>query len=396
MRHEERAHSFLSPSGAHRWMVCPPSARVEQMFPDTTSEAASEGTLAHEIAEWKLRSYFMTPGKAAAKETAEKMAEWKQHKQYAAEMLEYTDVYLDYVKETALGMPTTPFVALEQKVPLGEWIPAVPGDNAAFGSADCILISSMQLHIIDFKYGKGVKVFAERNPQLMLYALGAYSKYRMFYPVEQVHLHIVQPRLEHYDTWSCTMAELLEFASKVKEKATLALNGQGEFYPTPEACRFCRARAVCKARAQKNLEPFQKTTLPELLTEEELGAHLKQGEDVARWLDDLEKYVLAQSLSGKQIPGWKAVEGRGSREWVDLDKAFAEMEKKGFGAMLWERKPVSVAALEKALGKKVFEEAASSYVVKKPGKPTLVADTDKRPAITNKVAAKDVFKEEQS
>ena len=213
MRHENRAHALLSASSAHRWLVCTPSARLEEQFPDTTSDAAKEGTLAHELAELKLRSYFYTVdfGKRKLNNAIKKL---KTQELWNDEMLNYTDDYLDYVKNIALAFDDLPYAALERRVDFKEWVPD------GFGTADCILISSNILHVIDFKYGKGVPVSAEQNPQMMLYALGAYGTYRMLYPIKEIRMSIVQPRLTNGNSdFSIPLEKLLEFGDFVKRQA---------------------------------------------------------------------------------------------------------------------------------------------------------------------------------
>lgn len=198
MGHAERAHALLSASGAHRWLVCTPSAKLEEDFPDTTSEAAREGTLAHELAELKARHYFYTPdfGKKKYTTRANKL---KKEDLWKDEMERYTDEYLDYLKVTALNLNTAPYVAIEQKLDLGNWIPE------GFGTADCVMVYGNTVHVFDFKYGKGVQVDAEQNPQMLLYALGAYAAYKMLYPIEQICMTIVQPRIDHVSEWTCTL-----------------------------------------------------------------------------------------------------------------------------------------------------------------------------------------------
>lgn len=385
--HNERAHAVLSASSAHRWLSCTPSALLEQQFPDTTSNAAKEGTLAHELAELKLRNYFYTPefGKRKLSSAVKKL---KTDPLWQEEMAGYTDDYLDYVKQIALGFQGTPYVAIEKRVNLDGYIPD------GFGTADCILIGDGAIHVIDFKYGKGVPVSAEHNPQMMLYALGAYEAYRMLYPVETVKMSIVQPRLTDGNSdWECTLEELLKFGDDVRTRAALAAKGEGEYAPSEKACRFCRARAQCRARAAENVKlAFQIGKLPPLITREETGQYLKQGQDVARWLGDLQDWALAECLAGREVPGWKAVEGRGSREWTDADEAFSRLISAGTDeAVLYERKPLTLAQTEKLVGKKDFESCVGELVVKKPGKPCLVEETDKRPGVTNVRSAAEAF-----
>lgn len=392
MGHAERAHALLSASSAHRWVVCTPSARLEEQFPDPSSEAAAEGTLAHELAELKLRHYFQTVefGKSKYTRAANKL---KKHGLWQNEMDDHTDTYLDYVKEKAMAFKSQPSVAVEKKVDFSRWVPE------GFGTADCILISGGTIHVIDFKYGKSPdgRVDAEGNPQMALYALGAYEAYKLLYPVKEVRMSIVQPRLpDGISEWGCSIEELLAYGDYVRGKAELAFRGEGTFRPGDKTCRYCRARGRCRARAEKNVElAFFTEKDPKLLSNEELGEYLKKGTDVARWLTDIQETALKECLAGNTVPGWKAVEGRGSREWTDMDQAFAKLKDSGVPEeLLWERKALTLAQVEKTIGKKAFEAAVGDMVVKKPGKPALVDESDKRPAITNKITAAEAFKED--
>lgn len=390
MGHAERDHALLSASSAHRWLVCTPSARLEEQFPDTTSDAAAEGTLAHELAELKVRNYFYTKDFGKIK-LNKAIKELKTKKLWQDEMMGYTDEYLDYIKKTALALPSKPCVAIEKRVDFGDFVPD------GFGTADCIMVQGSTLFIIDFKYGKGVPVSAKNNPQMMLYALGAYKGYSMLYKIERICMTIVQPRLDSISEWECTIEELLKFGTYAAEMAALAIKGEGEFCPGEKQCRFCRAKAQCRARAEENVKlAFFTEKKPPLISNEEVGEYLKQGEDVSKWLKDLQDFALKECLAGKEVSGWKAVEGRGSRTWTDMDAAFGALTAAGTpGEMLWERTPLTLSQVEKLVGKKEFETIVGDYVVKNPGKPTLVKDTDKRIAITNKITAQEAFKEEK-
>lgn len=389
MGHEERAHALLSASGAHRWLICTPSARLEEQFPDTSSDAAAEGTLAHELAELKVRHYAYTPdfGKRKFNTAVNKL---KKDSLWQDEMQDYTDEYLEYVKSAALDFPAVPYAAIEKRVDFGAWVPE------GFGTADCILIGGGTLHVIDFKYGKGVPVSAEGNPQLSLYALGAYGAYRLFYPIERIKMSIVQPRVaDGISEWECSLKELLGWGEYVKKQAALAIKGEGNFHPGEKTCRFCRAKGRCRARANENVRlAFAVGKKPPLISNEEMAGYLGQGEDVAAWLKDLQECALAECLAGREVHGWKAVEGRGSREWTDVEAAFAKLEENGIAqALLWERRPITLAQAEKVVGKKDFNCFMGDFINKKPGKPALVKASDKRPAITNKISAAEAFKE---
>ena len=396
--HAERKHSLLSPSGAYRWLSCTPSAVLGMQFPDTSSSAAEEGTLAHELAELKVRNYFFSVefGKRKLTVAVKKL---KERELWDDEMMRYTDDYLNYITSVAMKFQISPHVDIERRVYLGKYIPNLEDEEEASGCADCILVGDGIIHVIDFKYGKSPegRVDAEQNPQMLLYALGAYEIYRMLYRIDRIRLSIVQPRLpDGISEWECTLEELLQFGAYVKTQAALAIKGEGAFSPGPKTCRYCRARGMCRARAEKNVGlAFMTKTAPALITDEELGDYLIKGQDVARWLTDIQEEALKKCLAGKKIPGWKAVERRSSRSWTDLDEAFKALEASGVPAgLLWEKKPLTVAQVEKVLGKKEFAQKADGYVVKKPGSPALVEETDKRPAITNQVTAAEAFKEE--
>lgn len=393
MGHAERGHALLSASGAHRWLLCTPSAMLEEQFPDTTSEAAREGTLAHELAELKVRNYF-NPADISKRKLNAQIKKMKENELWQDEMLGHTDTYIDYIRDVSIKLPSQPYVAVEKRLDLGAYVPE------GFGTADCIMLQGEDLFVLDFKYGKGVPVSAEENPQMMLYALGAYKAYCFLYPISRIHMSIIQPRLDNISEWECSLEELLKFGQYVSERAALAVKGEGDFCPGEKQCRFCRAKQQCRARADHNIRMAfspDKGKMPPLISSEEAGRYLLEGEDLEKWLKDLKEWALAECLAGKQVPGWKAVEGRGSRDWTDMEAAFEKLTKSGVTeeAMLWEKKPLTLAQIEKLVGKKDFQDAVGEFVVKKPGKPALVKESDKREAITNRVTAAEAFKEEE-
>lgn len=392
MGHEERDHALLSASGAHRWLACTPSARLEEQFPDTTSDAAKEGTLAHELAEMKVRNYFY-PQALSKRKLTYSIKKLKEHELWDDEMLAHTDTYIDYIRDMSIKLPAQPYVAVEARIDYGAYA------QGGFGTADCIMIQGDKLFVLDFKYGKGVPVSAESNPQMMLYALGAYEAYKILYAIKEVRLAIVQPRLpDGISEWACTLGELLEFGDYVRERAALAFSGDGEYAPGEKVCRFCRARAQCRARSDYNVkQAFAIGELPPLITNEEVGERLKALEDVVKYQKDLRDYALAECLAGKKVPGWKAVEGRVSRDWTDMEAAFKTLTNGGVieEAVLWEKTPLTLAQIEKVVGKKDFLDAVGEYIVKSPGKPALAKESDKREAITNKITAQEAFKEEK-
>ena len=369
MAHELRSHALLSASGSHRWLNCTPSARLEEKYPDSSSEAAKEGTLAHEICELKLIRHFK-PSLIPRRTITAKLNAFKKSPLYQKEMEEHTNTYLEYVKAEALKFEKKPHTVIEAKLDLSKYI------REGFGTADCVLLGGDTLQVIDFKYGKGVPVSAEKNPQLMLYALGAWQRYALLYRFEKVKLSIVQPRIASEPSeYTLTVDELLKFGEYVQAQAQLAYAGEGEYNPSESTCRFCKARAICKARADKNTELwFAHTSSPNELDNVQIGEYLKKGLDVAAWLKDLQEYALAECLTGKKVPGWKVVEGRSTRKWSDEDKAIKVLIDSGIQeAELYETKPLSLAKIEKVIGKENMEVVAK-FIVKPQGSPTLVEE----------------------
>ena len=386
---EGRKHAVLSASSAHRWLACPPSARLEETFPDTESPYAAEGTLAHSICELKLKQKFVKTQAAAT--FRKKLKKLQADELYQSEMEGYTEEYIDYISEIVYGFNSTPYVAAEVRVDFSHIVPE------GFGTCDCIIIHGDQMHIVDFKYGKNVHVSAGGNPQLKLYALGALKAYGILYPIENITLHIVQPRVDNNNSVDITTEELNMWSGVIKPWVEQAYKGEGDFNPNEETCRFCRAKATCRARAEKNLELAKDDfRLPPLLSNDEAGEALKKARDIKQWVTDLESWALKALLSGEDVAGWKAVEGRSNRAFADQDRAFEIIKASGVDEnMLYERKPITLTAVEKLLGKKEFAELLADQIIKPPGKPTLAPETDNRKAITLKPTAEEDFKEEQ-
>ena len=369
-------HALLGASSAHRWLHCPPSARLCEQFPDAQSEYAAAGTLAHSIAELKARKYFIEP--MSARTFNSRLKKLKESPYYDKGMDAATDMYLEHLKTLALSFSSPPFVTLENRVDYSHLVPD------GFGTADCIMIGDGRICVVDYKNGSGVSVEADNNPQMMLYGLGALHTYSAVYgeSIRNVHLSIVQPNAGGIKTWETSVTELNRWGTEyAAPRALLAWEGKGE-YAAGEWCRFCAAKAQCRARAEQYLALEQEKREPALLTFSEIGDILSRAQSLASWVKQLEEFALHMALEGNSISGWKAVEGRGSREWIDgTDAAFEKLVARGVpNALLWEQKPVTVAALEKSLGKKAFAEFSKDLVLTKPGKPTLVPESDKRPA----------------
>lgn len=380
-----KKHAMLSASGAARWINCPPSLALEQQFPESTSEFAAEGTLAHEIAELKLKKHFTPIGPRAFTTQMNKL---KKHELYQEEMQGYTDTYLDYIKELTHGLPSVPYCVIEKRVDFGEYAPG------GFGTADCIVVHGETLWIVDFKYGKGVEVSAERNPQMMLYALGALNAYSLIYGIKRVKMVICQPRINNLSEWELWAEDLYAWGREiVKPRAELALEGGGE-YAAGTHCRFCRAKATCRNLAEHNLKLARfEFKDPGLLNNEEIAAAITDGEMLVNWLKSLEEYALAAMLEGEEIPGYKVVEGRSNRTFIDQDRAFDKLISAGISeAILYERRPITLTAAEKIVGKKQFDELLADDIEKPRGKPTLAAQSDKREPYSITSAQQD-FKE---
>lgn len=379
-------HALLSASAAHRWLNCTPSVQLTKDMPDTTSDYAKEGSLAHEMAELKLTKHFTTAVKPSAYK--KQLKELQEKEGYSPEMDEHTSKYLDYVKDLASTYKAKPYVAVEQRIDYSHIAPS------GFGTTDCVLIGGDTLTVVDFKYGKGVPVSAENNPQMMLYAVGALAVLGILYDIKNIKLCIFQPRLDSISEWEITTGELNAWAESIKPIAQQAFNGEGE-YCAGEWCRFCKAKSLCRARAVFSQEPYTQFNgmLPPLISSDEAAEILKKTDVIKKWIIDLEDWALSALLSGETVPGWKAVEGRSNRQFEDIDKAFTALKGAGYDeAVLYERKPLTLTALEKLIGGKAkLEELLSDYIIKPPGKPTLAPESDKRPAITNKVTAAEAF-----
>lgn len=379
-------HALLSASGAHRWLHCTGSPLLEKDFPDSTSVYAQEGTLAHELCELKLMAYT---GEITKRKLTSMKNRLMKSELWQPEMDSTSEAYLDYIKDITMSYTVKPVILTEKRVDFSRYVPE------GFGTADCLILAGDTLHVIDYKHGKGVVVDADHNPQMMLYALGAMSELSLLYRFKFVHMTIVQPRVSNISEFTMTADELREWGeSVVKPKAEAAISGNGTF-EAGDWCRFCRAKQQCKTRYEANDSLYPELSAqhdPRLITLEELGEYLKRGKDMVAWLEDMKEYALSESLAGADVPGWKAVEGRGSRAFTDTDEAVDTLIKNGIDeSVLYERRVLTLAQMEKAVGKKAFGELVGDLVIKNPGKPTLVEESDKRPKITNQPTAADVF-----
>lgn len=361
-------HAVLSASSSHRWLNCSPSARLEQEFEDRETEAAAEGTAAHALCEHKLRR-------------ALKMQSRKPISKYDCEEMDtHTDNYVQFVLETiaqAKEHCADPIINIEQRLDFSCYVPH------GFGTGDCIIIADKTLHIIDFKYGQGVLVEAEQNPQMMLYALGALRIYDTLYDIEDVAMTIYQPRRENISTWTITVSNLLSWAeNELVSKAKLAFDGKGEYMPGPW-CTFCKAAVKCRARAEEKLALAQyEFAQPPLLTDAEIEEILGKLDDLTRWADEIKSYAQDAALNhGKQWHGYKVVEGRSVRKYSDEEAVIEAANAAGYHD-IFRKTLLPITEMEKLMGKQEFAEVLSGLIIKPAGKPTLVPITDKRPAMT--------------
>lgn len=383
-------HAKLSASGAKRWISCPPSANLEQQFPDQTSEYAEEGTFAHSLAELMLRYNNNEITKRSYNSVLRKM---KEEKWYNVEMQEYIESYAHIVWEQvneAKDVCPDVQLLLEQRLDFSEYVPD------GFGTGDVVIIADDLLHIIDLKYGKGVGVSAVENPQLRLYGLGAYLEYSLLYDIKRMKLTIVQPRLENISSEEITVQELLDWAeNEVKPKARMAMDGEGEFQ-VGDHCRFCKAFAVCRAQKEYQMELMKFDFVDgDLLDESEIGEVLAKADALAKWAEAIKSYAFDQALNhGQHYDGWKLVEGRSNRTYTDEEKVIKTLCGAGYEDVYKPKEILGITAMEKYLGKKKFAELLSELVVKPEGKPVLVPESDKRPEINAVDKIKDEFEGE--
>lgn len=403
------AHSGHGASSAEAWSNCPAYIAMKARFPDETSAYAAAGTLAHAIAELKARKYFLEG--IGPRKFSNAMKKFREDPNYDPAMDAATDMYLDALKEQAMTFQTTPFVALETKVRYDDIAPD------GFGTADCIMIGDDTIVIADYKNGSGVPVDAEDNAQLQLYAYGAMREFALIYgdSIQRVRLVIVQPHAGGVKVWETTREALEAWIRDVIVPAVARTLEDNPPAVPGDWCDkyFCPGRAQCRARAEHLLnltglegaEPagdrqpsevaaYQTAReinpdLPPLLSDEEVGEALTKARNLAKWVKSLEEYVNNTLLAGKPVPGWKLVTGRTSREWTGgADEAFAKLQEAGIPeALLYERKPVTPPALEKAVGAKTYKETVAAVVTVKPGKPTLAEASDKRKEWTPAEAA---------
>ena len=368
-------HAILSASGASRWMVCTPSAVLEQQFENKSSVFAEEGTLAHELGELTLK---LNLGEITKRTFNSKFKKIQENKLYSADMPDYVQTYVDTCLErVSEAKATTPdaLFKIEQRLDFSEWVPD------GFGTGDFVIIADGTMEVCDLKYGKGVPVSANNNKQMMLYALGAIAEFNFLYDIQKVRMTIIQPRLDNISTFEVTTEDLLKWAEDyVRPRAELAIKGKGEFC-AGDHCKFCRAKAVCRARAEKNMElakyDFEE---PALLDNNDVAYILSKIDELVNWAGDVKDFALEQALNGEEYDGFKVVEGRSNRKYADTEAIVEILRDNNFNDpdIFKPSELITLTNMEKLVGKKKLTELIGDYIIKPPGKPTLVPITDKR------------------
>ena len=374
-------HALLSASASDRWLNCTPSARLTENLPDTTSEYAAEGTLAHSLGELEL-SYQL---KEITKSTyTRKLRDIKKNELYSEDMPDYIEIYTTYVFEKlAEAQSHTPdaLIFLEQKLDFSKWVPE------GFGTCDCIIIADDLMEIIDLKYGKGIEVLAEDNTQMMLYALGALEAFGWIYDIKSVRMTIMQPRLDNISTREVYTDDLLAWAdTELKEKAQEAWEGTGDCI-SGDWCKWCKVKSTCKARADAMLavaKPFEGKDKKHMDTDD-IALILYKADELQAWAKDIQDYALEQARDhGVKYSGWKLVEGRSNRKYSDEDLVASKLTDEGLtDEEIYNKKVKGITDMEKKLGKKRFSTILQDLIIKPAGKPALVVSEDKRPEINS-------------
>ena len=372
-----KGHAILSASSSDRWLHCPPSARLCETYEDKGSDYAAEGTDAHELCEYKLK-------KALGMDASDPTENLTWHNEEMEDCANGYAAYILEMVEAAKESCADPKVLIEQRVDFSRWV------EQGFGTADCIIIADGTLRICGYKHGLGVLVDATDNPQMKCYALGALELFDDIYDIDNVSMTIYQPRRQNISTFEISKDALYKWADEVlKPTADLAFAGDGNFL-CGEWCGFCKAKHECRARAESNLTLAQYDfKFPPLLEDSEIEYILSRADELVAWASDIKEYALQQAISGKEWAGWKLVEGRSNRKYSNEEAVIQVVTDAGFDP--YEKKLLGITAMQKRLGKSRFDELLTAYIEKPQGKPTLVPESDKRPAMNN---AKTDFMEE--
>ena len=377
---KNREHAVLSASGAARWMACTPSAALEDLIPESTTEFAEEGTFAHDMAATYLTMLY---GSDEKKKAAEKhMVEIRKNPLYyekiTEDLMPYLNLVIELRNEAIERCKGLPYVGIEERLDLTQYIPE------GFGTADAVIISDGILDVVDLKWGQGVPVYAEKNPQIMIYGLGAYLTSSELYEIDTVRMTICQPRLNNTTTYETSVRELLAWANgPLKERAETASKCAGAFDPGAKQCRFCRCKPICLAcaEAQLGLEQYRFTE-PALLSLDDIAKILPRLDELTAWAKAVKDYAQGAILSGEKIEGYKVVAGRSNRKYTDDLAVLKRLKENGFeeAIITKPRELLTITQLEKVVGKKKFEELLSDLIEKPQGAPTLVPAADPRPA----------------
>lgn len=375
------AHARCSASSAHRFLNCTAAPTFEAQFPPSEGSVYTrEGTLAHDICELTVRHKLLGLDDSSFDFALKARME---NELYNPEMIDTAAAYVEHIETLYGGYSSTPILALEQRVSFTDYVPE------GFGTCDCMIMGDDRLCIVDYKHGKGVRVEVERNPQLMLYALGALQTFEPIYgdTLKQISLSIVQPRISaNPSVWETSVEELRQWGDRIRPKAIAAYHGPGSFNPG-EWCRWCAGSAVCRARAEQATAFADFAGLANnKLTGDEIGDLIRLSDTIADWVKDIRAYALEELKSGRPIKGFKLVEGRSNRAFDDTDAAFKTLIEAGYDeALLYDREPKTLAAIEKVVGKKRFGEIMGSHIVKPAGKPTLAPMSDARDELNSAV-----------
>ena len=372
VEHSCRSHARLNASSSHRWMMCPPSVKLSEQFADKPSPYAEEGTFLHELCELKLHRYL---GDMVPELIEEQYAEHRDNDFYSDEAESVTDEYVAFCIETIeavrLSCPD-PMIMVEHRLDYSEYVPD------GFGTGDLVIVADGVIEVIDFKGGRGVRVDANRNSQLMLYGLGALLEFDPLYDIHTVRMTIVQPRLSNTSTYEITAQELIRWAeTEVRPKAMLAYEGAGEFC-AGEWCRFCKARYTCRKRSEYHMRLAEHDfRQPDLLSDEEIADILPVADSLNSWVQDLLAYATQAAVNGKSWPGYKLVAGRTVRKYTSEAEVIKAATEAGY-TDIYKTTLLGVGDLEKRMGRKRFGEVLGKFIIKPAGAPTLVPETDAR------------------
>lgn len=381
IQHSSRGHARLNASSSHRWMMCPPSVKLSEQFPDKTSVYAEEGTFLHELSELKLHQYLKDMDSA---DIEIQYADHRDNEFYSDEAESVTDEYVSFCIETIEAVRAScpdPLIMVEHRLDYSEYVPD------GYGTGDLVIVADGIIEVIDFKGGRGVRVDANRNSQLMLYGLGALLEFDPLYDIKSVRMTIVQPRLSNTSSFEIASDELLDWAEKsVRPKALQAANGEGEFC-AGEHCRFCKARYTCRTRSEYHMQLARRNFKePDLLSDDEVAEILPVADSLNNWVQDLLAYATQQALDGKSWPGYKLVAGRSNRKYSSEAEVIKAATDAGY-TDIYKTSLLGVGDLEKRMGRKAFRDILGKYVIKPTGAPTLVPESDPRKPYTDAASA---------